>query len=608
MRTLLLASSALLAVTPFTAIAQRGGGGANNGQNPPLASLKSVSPPTPGGLDRYVRDPQSLIALGKVLFWDMQAGSDGRTACATCHFHAGADHRLQNQLSGRDAIVNRTLTAQDFPFRVFANAGNNRTALDRDNRQITGSMGVVSKAFVDIESGNDVDVSGVSSASTTFTPNGFHLRQVTGRNSPSVINAVFNVRNFWDGRASSVFNGASPFGGSDGGLHAVTLRAGQLQREPVRIENASLASQAVGPVLNSVEMSWAGRSWPQVGRKLLSLAPLSRQVVSPADSVLGDMANPDGNGLRSQWSYRALIQAAFHPEYHSAPGSLEGFTQMENNFALFWGLAIQAYEATLIADDSRVDQALEGRTGALTPLEQQGLNEFRAGGSQCLNCHNGAETTAAGWTNVLRRAAAPGNGGGPGDLGFFRIGVTPIGDDIGFGGSDEFGQPLFAGLPAAAAAGTFKAPSLRNVELTGPYFHDGSQATLDQVLQFYARNGDFPAGGNLGPGIGNVRLNPGERNAIVAFLKALTDDRVRFQRAPFDHPSICVPNGHVEFATGQFSTDPLQQGLVALDKWALVPAVGREGTRVPLQTFDELLNGIGNDGSRANTMTTGCQP
>ena len=156
------------------------------------------------------------------------------------------------------------------------------------------------------------------------------------------------------------------------------------------------------------------------------------------------------------------------------------------------------------------------------------------------------------------------------------------------------------------AAGTFKAPSLRNVEFTGPYFHDGSQGTLEQVLQFYGRNGDFPDDGNLGPGIGNIRLNQGDRTAIVAFLKALSDDRVRFQRAPFDHPSICVPNGHVEQSAGQLETDPAQSGTVALDKWALVTEVGNEGSSVPLQTFEELLNGIGNDGTRANTMTAGC--
>lgn len=582
------------------ALGQRGGGG----PNPPLASLKTVRPPLPSGLDRYVLDQTALVALGKAFFWDMQAGSDGRTACATCHFHAGADHRVQHQLSGPDAVMNQVLTIQDFPFHKLANTGNNRSAVVSDKRQVAGSMGVVAREFVEVEHGNDTDISRVVAFPSPFMPNGFHVRQVTARNSPSVINAVYNVRNFWDGRASNVFTGATPFGDSDGGLHALVARNGVLEREAVRMESASLASQAVGPVLNSMEMSWAGRSWPQFGRKLLSLAPLARQRVSPTDSVLGAKANPDGNGLLPEWSYGALIRTAFRPEYYSSPEVFEGYTQAENNFALFWGLAIQAYEATLIADDSRVDRFLEGNTGALTALEQQGLNEFRNGGSQCSNCHNGAELTAAGWSVVQRRGR---NIGVPGDLGFFRIGVRPIADDIGFGGKDDFGFSLF---PSATgnAAGTFKAPGLRNVEFTGPYFHDGGQATLEQVLEFYGRNGDFPEGGNLGPGIGNIRLNQGERTAVVAFLKALSDDRVRFQKAPFDHPSLCVPAGHVELSPGQFETDGSQDGSTALDKWALVPEVGKEGAGAPLQTFEELLRGIGNDGTRANTMTEACRP
>jgi len=162
--------------------------------------------------------------------------------------------------------------------------------------------------------------------------------------------------------------------------------------------------------------------------------------------------------------------------------------------------------------------------------------------------------------------------------------------------------------PAAAANGTFKTPALRNVEFTGPYFHDGGQATLEQVLAFYARNGDFPSDGNLGPGIGNIRLSQGDQTEIVAFLKALTDDRVRFQRAPFDHPSLCVPNGHFEEAPGQLAIDNIQAGVVALDRWALVREVGSGGTNVPLQTFEELLRGIGSDGSRANNMTVACTP
>jgi cytochrome c peroxidase len=586
----------LLIVIP--AFAQR------RGPNPPLVSLKTVPPPSPIGADRYVLDQTALVVLGKALFWDMQAGSDGRTACATCHFHAGADHRVQHQLSGPDANMNQVLASTDFPFRKLANPDNNRSAVVSFTQQVAGSMGVVAKEFVEVEAGSDTDVSSEVAFPSQFMPNGVHLRQVTARNSPSVINAVYNVRNFWDGRASAVFTGATPFGDSDKGLHVLAYREGRLEREPVQIENASLASQAVGPALNSVEMSWAGRKWPQLGRKLLSLTPLARQRVSPTDSVLGAMANPDGNGLSQHWSYLRLIQTAFRPEYYSSAELTDGFTQAEHNIALFWGLAIQAYESTLISDDTRVDQFLEGRSGALTALEQQGLNEFRSGGSQCTNCHNGAEFTAAGWSVVQRRG---GNITTPADLGFFRIGVRPIDVDIGFGTNDDFGLPLFP-QAIAGAAGTFKTPGLRNVEFTGPYFHNGGQATLEQVLQFYDRNGDFPDGGNLGPGIGRINLNQADRIEILAFLKALSDDRVRFQRAPFDHPSICVPNGHVTLPSGEFELDPLQGGSIAFDKWVLVPEIGREGTDVPLQTFEELLEGLGNDGSRANTMTTPCRP
>src|SRR6059058_771482 len=109
-------------------------------QNP--GSLKNVPVPRPIGAEKYVRDPGRLVVLGKALFWDMQAGSDGRTACATCHFHAGADHRIQNVLSGPDATVNQVLSLQDYPFHKLSNTGNNRSTVLSDKQQVTGSTGV----------------------------------------------------------------------------------------------------------------------------------------------------------------------------------------------------------------------------------------------------------------------------------------------------------------------------------------------------------------------------------------------------------------------------------------------------------------------------------
>jgi cytochrome c peroxidase len=556
------------------AFAQRPGG-------PPLTSLKAVPVPTVPGLEQYVRDEKALVVLGKALFWDMQAGSDGKTACASCHFHAGADHRVQNQLapphtSTAGITPNRTLTAADFPFHRPGNLG--------APREVAGSAGTFQRSFFDVVTGA-AEEDGADLFSNRFNLNGRQTRQVTSRNTPSVINAVFNVRNFWDGRASNIFNGVSPGGDEDSAARVLAWRDGQLAPERVRLVNSSLASQAVGPVLNEIEMSYTGRNFTKVAEKLLALRPLGRQAVSAEDSVLGDYADPSGVGLAAEHSYRRLIETAFDPAYWAAP---EG-NQMVANFSLYWGLAIQAYEATLISNDSRLDQFLEGNTQALTTLEQQGMREFLGGGSQCTQCHQGAEFTGASFSNTRRPGFNPAN---PRDAGFFRTAVTPIEDDPGFGN------------------GAFKSPGLRNVEFTGPYFHDGGQATLEQVMDFYARNGDFRAGGNLGPGIGQIRLNPQERTAVVAFMKALTDDRVRYQRAPFDHPSLCIPTGHEEAAEGILAADTTDGRFAssALDRWALIPAVGRNGDTAPLQTFDELLRGIGNDGSRAHNLTQACAP
>ena len=98
-RRLLMIGGALLILSVAIA-AQGGGGNANN----PIASLKGIAVPQPAGLERYVADRQLLVVLGKALFWDVQVGSDGHTACASCHFHAGADHRITNQIAGSGGV------------------------------------------------------------------------------------------------------------------------------------------------------------------------------------------------------------------------------------------------------------------------------------------------------------------------------------------------------------------------------------------------------------------------------------------------------------------------------------------------------------------------
>lgn len=620
-RFIMVVCTALL-VFSIAARAQRGGGGNNN----PIASLKGVAVPQPANLSRYVADPQALVVLGKALFWDAQIGSDGRTACATCHFHAGADHRVTNQIAGPAAAStavrpNTTLTMADFPFHAFANPNDNASEVIRNRRDVVGSAGVVQRTFVDVTDGSTVDAGSDSSAPGPFSLGGLKVRQVTSRNTPSVINAVFNLRNFWDGRASNIFNAVTPFGSADARAQVLVMADGQLGPEVVRLDTSSLASQAVGPPLNGTEMSFDGRAWRHLGRKMLGLPPLARQTVAASDGVLGALANVAGSGLRLDVSYGALIRSAFRPVYWNSravvdvdgrvilgdgqPSNPGEFSQMAYNFGLFFGLAVQAYEATLVSDDTPVDRFLAGDGNALTGIQQQGLNEFRNGGSQCTRCHQGPELSAAGITTASR-----GNALDPRALGFFRTAVSAIEDDAGAAGRDPFGSPLFPASPGDRANGAFKSPGLRNVELTGPYFHTGGAATLEQVMEFYARNGDVTAGGNLGPGIGNIRLNQQERTQIVEFLKALTDDRVRYERAPFDHPSLCVAVGYAESPPGVLTPDRSPEGTTsaAADLWALLPSVGQGGNAVPLQTFAELLQGIGRDGSRAHTLQQPCAP
>ena len=120
-----------------------------------------------------MKDQASLVALGKALFWDSQVGSDGRTGCASCHFHAGADHRVTNilgsPLSAFTAIVvNQTVNAGSFPFHQLSNVANSASTVVRDVRQVAGSPGIFPRTFAGVttgsaaETGSDV-VGGTSS-------------------------------------------------------------------------------------------------------------------------------------------------------------------------------------------------------------------------------------------------------------------------------------------------------------------------------------------------------------------------------------------------------------------------------------------------------------
>ncbi|WP_223280216.1 cytochrome-c peroxidase [Nostoc sp. PA-18-2419] len=622
------------------------------------ASLKNVSVPQPDNLGDFVKDKVAAIKLGKALFWDMQVGSDGVTSCASCHFHAGADNRSKNQIApgllrvnadgtqNPDTVFdigglpNYQLKPEDFPFHKLSDP-NNPASVISDRNDVSSSQGVTNNKFVDVIPGSAQDQV-KTEPDPVFNVGGINVRRVQARNTPSVINAAFNFRNFWDGRAQNTFNGVNPFGLRDPNASVVKAETpNQLKFVKVSLNNSSLASQAVGPPLSSFEVSADGRTFQEIGdkfgrinrtslsagrgkklprklgKKLFPLRPLGQQVVHPQDSVLGRDSRWPKPGLRDR-TYDQMIKDAFKPEwwrsYRLIQVDSEGrrtfvtkpdrsletneYTLMEYNFSLFFGLAIQLYESTLIANDTPYDRFLEGNTTALTQQQQLGKQLFE-GKALCIGCHIGSELTAASVTNVkkegrIKRAPFPPNG--PEDTGFFKIGVRPTTDDLGLGGNDGLfgngqGNPLSEARVAQLAKfqvllgenpptlspplnpsetvfadGAFKAPGLRNVELTAPYFHNGGQATLEQVIDFYNRGGDF---GVLPP----LNLSPEEKQQLVVFLKGLTDDRVRYEKAPFDHPQLFVPNGHPGNST-HVTDDGTGK---ATDSLLEIPAVGRNG-------------------------------
>jgi cytochrome c peroxidase len=575
---------------------------------PALVPLNQVAVPEPPNLFEFVTSKQTAIRLGKALFWDMQAGSDGIQACGSCHFHAGADNRLKNTVNpGTNAGdtkfqvrgPNDTLQPTDFPFHQRQNPDFQSSPVISDSNDVVGSQGVRLTTFTDIVFGSAVD-GGTPLSDAIFNVGGVSMRQVTGRNTPTNINAVFNFSNFWDGRAHFSFNGVNPFGPLDTTAGVWFNRNGTLAKEPVAIHFASLASQATGPPLNEVEMSYKGRTFPQLGRKMLSLTPLGKQLVHPNDSVLGPLSRatlqPNGkitgaDGLSVP--YQQLIRDAFRSElWDSVVPTPEGFTQMEANFSLFWGLAIQLYEATLVSDQTPFDRFLGGDRTALTPEQQDGFTLF-FGAGRCNACHAGSETTNASVTaaafvtnagNALIEQMPVASGADIiYDSGFNNTAVRPTTEDIGRGGNSPFTNPLtgrlfplgFSALAELLAVGnlpfstpllpaqlppnfpvandgTFKVPGLRNVELTAPYFHNGGMMTLDDVIDFYTRGGNFPAANAAQldiaiDEIGTLQNSPVKQAALVAFLKSLTDERVRNESAPFDHPEILVPNGDPDF-------------------------------------------------------------
>ncbi|MCO6437640.1 MAG: heme-binding domain-containing protein [Phycisphaerae bacterium] len=232
-------------------------------------------------------------------------------------------------------------------------------------------------------------------------------------NAPTVYNAVFHIRQFWDGRA------------------------------------ADLKEQAGGPVTNPKEM---GATWEQVLPRLEADAELAQ-------------------------AFRAA-----YPEGFSADTVTD---------------AIAEFEKTLVTPGAKFDRYLEGDTNALSEAELAGLHLFRD--NACANCHVGKNLGGQSFELMGRRADYFADRGNPTDADLGRFNVTRKERD----------------------RHAFRVPTLRNIALTYPYFHDGSQKTMKDAVKSMAHYQGYRD------------FTDAEAERVVDFLKTLTGN---YRGRPLDSP------------------------------------------------------------------------
>lgn len=248
-----------------------------------------------------------------------------------------------------------------------------------------------------------------------------HGWQRGARNSPTVLNAVFNIAQFWDGRAED------------------------------------LKEQAKGPVQDSVEMN-----------------------NDPAQVVITLKSMPD---------YVRLFQDAFGTD--TEPVTFDNMAK-----------AIEAFEATLITPGAPFDAYLKGDAGAMTSQEKEGLGLFISKG--CAACHGGINL---------------------GGSGYFPFGVfeKPAADIT----AGDAGRYTFTGVKADQ--NVFKSPSLRNIELTPPYFHSGKVWGLKESVAI------------MGSAQLGISLTDADADRIVDFLKATTGEQPKVEYPILPKPTRDTP-------------------------------------------------------------------
>ena len=307
----------------------------------------------------------------------------------------------------------------------------------------------------------------------------FYDTRLSGNKTMSCASCHIQALAFTDGKTRSV--------GSTGEVHP---------RSSMSLVNVAYASR----------LTWANPLLDRLEDQ--ALTPLLGD--DPIEMGFGDHADELAALLETEANYRALTAAAFPAD--------------ENPYSLLNGVrAISAFIRTIVSFDSPYDRYMAGDEAALNAVETRGMELFFSERLECFHCHGGFNLSDS-TTHVNARVDA---------VGYHNTGLYNL---DGEGAYPEDNTGLFDMTGERRDMGRFKAPSLRNIAVTAPYMHDGSIASLADVIAHYERGGrlieqgEHAGDGRLSPFksefVRGFELSAAERDDLIAFLNALTDETV----------------------------------------------------------------------------------
>jgi len=261
----------------------------------------------------------------------------------------------------------------------------------------------------------------------------------------------------------------------------------------------SLANVAYSPVL-----TWANPTMRRLETQ--ALVPMFGE--DPVELGLSGKEQMLIDRLKAEPQYTQLFPAAF-------PGEPDAFTLANIT------RAIASFERTLISGRSPYDRYRYGADPlVISESAKRGETLFFSEQTECFHCHGGFN-----FTQTVDYA-----GKGFVEIEFHNTGLYNV---DGRGGFPRPNTGVHAVTNDPEDMGRFKAPTLRNIAVTAPYMHDGSIATLEEVLAHYESGGRTIYGGpNAGVGARNpfkssfvkgFSLTPDQRRDLIAFLESLTD-------------------------------------------------------------------------------------